>query len=348
MTKKETNSDTRHATMADIAAEVGVSRQLVGIALNGGPGVSAETQAKILTAAKEMGYRPNLAAQALRRDGSKYIGVVFHTEHSSTNELIPAIYKEAQRLGYQIVLSAVSHDRDESEAIDEVFGHRCDGLILVSTSLATLKLKNLATTIPLVSISRRLTGVRCGVVASKGESGVFDAVEYLVGLGHKAIAYIDPREMLDHEFRLEGYKTAMDKAKLKPQVINIQGDFVEAAGALASEKLLALPKLPTAVICANDQLAFGLVHCLLKAGFKIPQDISVVGYDDTVAKLPFLDLTTIRQDPVELAKFAVEDLSDRIRGKKYLSDTVLTSSKLVIRSSTSKPRSVGTDTSFKK
>lgn len=324
--------------MADVAAHVGVSRQLVGLAMRDAPGVSVETQSKILAAAKELGYRANLAAQALRRDGSKYIGVVFHTDHSTTNELIPAIYKFAQDQGFQVLLSAISEVRSDAEAIDEIFGHRCDGLVLISSNLSTAKLQKLARTIPLVSIGRRLQGVRCGVVASKGEAGVFDSVEYLIGLGHTAITYVNAEEMLDNEFRLEGYKSAMDKAKLKQTVLPITGDSVEAAGGRAAAKLLAQTSLPTAIVCSNDQLAFGLVHSLLKAGVKVPQDVSVIGYDDTVAKFPFLDLTTVRQDPNELARAAIQDVAERIRGEKYISETVLTSSKLIIRSSTDRPR----------
>jgi DNA-binding LacI/PurR family transcriptional regulator len=330
---------TRHATMADVAAHVGVSRQLVGLVFRGAPGVSAKTEVKIRAAAKELGYRPNLAAQSLRRDGSKYIGFVFQPSHSSTSEIIPEIYRFAAERGFQVMLSAVSGKRTEEEAIEEVLGHRCDGIILSASQSSIAKLQKLSKIVPLVSLGRRLSGVRCGVVASRGEAGVFEAVEHLIKLGHKSILYIDAKDMFDHEFRLEGYKTAMDKAKLKKSVIAVTGDFVEAGGASAAERILALPVLPTAIVASNDQMAFGLVHRLLKAGIKVPQDVSVVGYDDTVAKLPFLDLTTVRQDPKEMAKAAVFDLADRIKGDKHLTETVLTNSKLVIRSSTSKPRS---------
>jgi DNA-binding LacI/PurR family transcriptional regulator len=328
----------RPATMADVAAKVGVSRQLVGLVFRDAPGVGAETEAKIRAAAKELGYRPNLAAQSLRREGSKYIGLVFHATESSTNEIIPAVYKRAGELGYQVVLSAISSDRTDDEAIDEVMGHRCDGVILISSTLSNTKLQKLARTIPLVSLGRRVSGVRCGVVSSRGESGVFDAVEYLVGLGHKSIAFIKAKDMFDVEYRLEGYESAMDKAKLKRNVVNLSGDFTEAGGARAAAKVLALPSLPTAIVCSNDQVAFGLIHEFLKSGIRVPEDVSVVGYDDTIAKLPFLDLTTVRQEPEELAFVAVDDLSARIKGDKYLSETFLTSSILVLRSSTSKPR----------
>jgi DNA-binding LacI/PurR family transcriptional regulator len=328
----------RHATMADVAAHIGVSRQLVGLAFRNAPGVSAETAARIFAAAEEIGYQPNLAAQALRREGSKYIGVAYHTSHSSTEELLPAIYKEAESRGYKLVLSAISHDRDDQEAINEIIGHRCDGVILISSSLPISRLKKLATSIPLVSLSRRVSGVNCGVVASKGESGIFDAVKYLISLGHEAIAYVDANEMFDHEFRLQGYKTAMKDAKLKPSIKTISGDYIESAGAEAANLFLSAGELPTAIVCANDQIALGLAYAFQKAGVKIPKDVSVIGYDDTIARLPFLDFTTVHQDAVELASAAVSDLAERIEGKKSKAETYLTSAKLVVRSSTAKPR----------
>ena len=340
MAKKESKerNESRQPTMADVAERVGVSRQLVGLVFRGAPGVGVQTEAKIRAAAREMGYRPNLAAQSLRREGSKYIGVVFHASERSTNEIIPAIYKYAGELGFQVVISAISSDRTDQKAIDEVIGHRCDGLILISSTLSVTRLQKLARTIPLVSLGRRLRGVRAGVVSSRGEAGVFEAVEHLISLGHRSIAYVSAKDMLDNEYRLEGYEAAMDKVKLKKAVVTVTGDFAEDGGARAANKILAMDNLPTAVVCNNDQSAFGLIHRFLQAGVKVPEDVSVIGYDDTVAQLPFLDLTTVRQDPEELAKAAVEDLSARIKGDKYLSETFLTSSKLLLRTSTCKPR----------
>ena len=175
------------------------------------------------------------------------------------------------------------------------------------------------------------------MVSSKGESGVFDAVEYLIGLGHKKIACIWAKDMWDGQYRLEGYVSAMDKYKLPRQVIPISGDFAELGGAQAAQALLK-KELPTAIICNNDQSAFGVITALARAGVPVPDEVSVIGYDDTVAQYPFLNLTTVRQDPEELAQTAIADLVARVRGEKYLSETFLTSSKLVKRGSTAKPR----------
>ncbi len=330
-------TEPRQPTMADVAEKVGVSRQLVGLVFRDAPGVGAETAAKIRAAAKELGYRPNLAAQSLRRDSSNNIGFMFHADQSSMQGIVPAMYKYAKASGFNVVLSVVSASHNENEAIEELLGYRCEGLILSGSELSQNRLQKLAREIPMVSLGRRMEQVRAGMVSSNGEAGIFAVTTHLIDLGHKDIAYVHGKDMRDSQFRLEGYQAAMDAHKLPQRIIEIEGDFAEIGGGEAASKLLK-QNLPTAVVCNNDQSAFGLTHRLLQAGVQIPAQVSVTGYDDTVAQYPFLDLTTARQDPDDLARFAVQDLVARIRGEKYLSETYLTPAKLIVRSSTGKPR----------
>lgn len=337
MAKKESKSEVRHATMADIAAEVGVSRQLVGLVFRGESGVGAATEAKIRATAKKMGYQPNLAARSLRSVNSNYIGVMFRPNESSVGELISALYKYAQAAGYRLFLSSVSTNHAEENSIQELLGHRCEGLVLISSQQSKTAIQKLARSIPLVSVGRRLDGVRCGIVSSEGEVGVAEALDYLVGLGHKNIGYVYAKDMLDSEFRLAGYQNAMKKHKLDPHIVEIEGDFAEAGGSKAADKFITRG-LPTAIVCNNDQAALGLSYRLIQSGIQIPEDVSVVGYDDTVANLPFLNLTTVRQDADEIAKAAIGDLQARIKGEQYLSQEILTSSTLIVRTSTGKPR----------
>ena len=336
-TQPADKSEQQLPTMADVARMVGVSRQLVGLVFRDAPGVGAETAAKIRAAAKEIGYRPNLAAQSLRRDSSNNIGFLFHADQSSMQDILPAMYKSAKAAGFNLIISAVSKSHNESEAIEELLGYRCEGLVLAGTELSQSRVQKLAREIPLVSLGRRMEQVRAGMVSSNGEAGIFAVTRHLIDLGHKDIAYVHAKDMRDSQYRLEGYRAAMDANKLKSKVITIDGDFAEVGGAEAAGKLLR-ENLPTAVVCNNDQSALGLTHRLLQAGISIPAQVSVTGYDDTVAKFPFMDLTTARQDPEDLAHFAVTDLVSRIRGEKYISETYLTPATLVVRSSTAKPR----------
>lgn len=335
---KSKGEQDRPVTMADVAKKVGVSRQLVGFVFSGLPGVGTDTEAKIRKAAKDLGYRPNLAAQSLRRDETKYIGLIFYAAEAVMSELLPALQREAHENNFDLLSSAVTNAEEEIMAIEWLRGHRCNGLIFIASHLSTNRLQKLAREIPMVSIGRRLEKVRCGIVSSHAEIGVESAVQHLIDLGHTEITYIQGPDMLDSEFRLVGYKKAIRRAKIKSDVISLPGDFAARGGSRAAEVLLKRKTLPTAVVCNNDESAMGLWHRLLQAGVKIPHDVSIVGYDDSVAGYPYLDMTTVRQDPNELAAAAIADLSARILGSKYLAQTFLTSSKLVVRSSTVKPR----------
>ena len=335
---KSKGEQDRPVTMADVAKKIGVSRQLVGFVFSGQPGVGTDTEAKIRKAAKDLGYRPNLAAQSLRRDETKYIGLIFYAAEAVMSELLPALQREAHENNFDLLSSAVTNAEEEIMAIEWLRGHRCNGLIFIASHLSTNRLQKLAREIPMVSIGRRLEKVRCGIVSSHAEIGVESAVQHLIDLGHTEITYIQGPDMLDSEFRLVGYKKAIRRAKIKSDVISLPGDFAARGGSRAAEVLLKRKTLPTAVVCNNDESAMGLWHRLLQAGVKIPHDVSIVGYDDSVAGYPYLDMTTVRQDPNELAAAAIADLSARILGSKYLAQTFLTSSKLVVRSSTVKPR----------
>ena len=335
---KSKGEQDRPVTMADVAKKVGVSRQLVGFVFSGQPGVGTDTEAKIRKAAKDLGYRPNLAAQSLRRDETKYIGLIFYAAEAVMSELLPALQREAHENNFDLLSSAVTNAEEEIMAIEWLRGHRCNGLIFIASHLSTNRLQKLAREIPMVSIGRRLEKVRCGIVSSHAEIGVESAVQHLIDLGHTEITYIQGPDMLDSEFRLVGYKKAIRRAKIKSDVISLPGDFAARGGSRAAEVLLKRKTLPTAVVCNNDESAMGLWHRLLQAGVKIPHDVSIVGYDDSVAGYPYLDMTTVRQDSNELAAAAIADLSARILGSKYLAQTFLTSSKLVVRSSTVKPR----------
>ena len=240
MAKKPTieKSEQQLPTMADVAKLVGVSRQLVGLVFRDAPGVGAETAAKIRAAAKEIGYRPNLAAQSLRRDSSNNIGFMFHADQSSMQGILPAMYKYAKGAGYNLVLSVVSESHNENDAIEELLGYRCEGLIISASDLSQNRLQKLSREIPMVSLGRRMEQVRAGMVSSNGEEGIFAATTHLIELGHKDIAYVHGKDMRDSQFRLEGYQAAMDAYKLTQRVVEIEGDFAEVGGGEQRRPLL--------------------------------------------------------------------------------------------------------------
>ena len=320
--------------MADVAKLAGVSRQLVGFVFQGKSGFSPEAAARVRKAADQLGYRPNLAAQSLRRDTTKIVGVVFDPRESSPLEIIQSLYKVAANVGFEVILSAIADDRDEDEAIHELIGYRCEGLILIASRLPEAKLAELATEIPFVSIGRQLGSAIADSVCSDGSRGLGLLVDHLAANGHKDIAYVNASTMLDAEARLNGFLEAALRHKLSHRVIDVQGDYTEESGAEAARILLEYHALPTAVACSNDQQALGLISALRIAGTSVPDEISVVGYDDSpVARFSFMALTTVHQDAAELAETALNRLVERIANGALPPRVNLTSVSLVVRKS---------------
>lgn len=325
--------------MLDVATRVGVSRQLVGLAFRNEAGVSSSTRERIFEAASELGYSPDLAARSLRRRSSNYIGVLFNPAHSSADDIVETLYASAHEHGYNLILGALTPTRDERAAITELLGFRTESVILISPEMPLSDLRKLAKKLPVVSIGRPLPEGICGAVRSDGQLGIAATVDHLVELGHQDIAYVLTRSLPEFAARQQGYLTAMQRHGLPPRVLEINGDFTEESGASAADAFRAEPVLPTAVVCSNDHAAVGLIHKLLRAGVRVPEDISVTGYDDSrLARLSFVDLTSARQDPVEMSAAAVEAAVQMMGDQDTAPQERMIVPTLVVRGSTGRPR----------
>lgn len=335
-----TGIENRPPTMADVAARVGVSRQLVSLVFRDEAGVGAATRQKILDAATELGYSPNTAARSLRRTSTKLIGVIFDPAHSAPVDIIEWLYDYAHQAGYTLDVSTLTPRRDEIAAITELVGNRCEALILIAPRSTPTGLRAASSGIPIVVIGRRMPGREFDLVRSQGDTGISAVVDHLVELGHADIAYVHGSGMLDSDVRLSGYRTAMEARGLTLRILEVRSDYTEESGARAAETMLAEAssgerRMPTAIVCNNDQAALGLSHRLLQAGIRIPLDVSVTGFDDSrVARLSFMDLTTVRQDPREVAEATIAAAIARITGSRSDVTEVLTSARLVVRGST--------------
>jgi len=329
----------RRPTMGDVAERVGVSRQLVGIVFRNDKGVSAETRGRILAAAAELGYQPDVAAQTLRQRSSKYLGVVFSPANSAESDIIESLYVAAAAGGYGVVLSALTSSRAATTAIEEVLGYRCAALLMIGSVVPITDLRAAAGKLPVVLIGgAKAQPTGCDYVRSAGDVAIAQIVDYLAGLGHREIAYIYGSGMASADLRHAGYLTAMTKLGLTPRTVHIAGDYTENSGAAAASILLRDSTFPTAVIAANDQSASGFIHACLRVGLRVPQDVSVTGFDDSrIAQLPYLQLTSMRQDGQLMAQASVEAALSRIKGRREPIETVITPT-LVIRASTDVPR----------
>lgn len=325
--------------MLDVAARVGVSRQLVGLAFRNESGVSASTRERIFEAASELGYSPDIAARSLRRRSSNYIGVLFNPAHASAVDIVEALYPAAHAEGYNLILSAWTAARSEREAMAELLGFRAESVILISPETPIDELRHMAKKVPVVDIGRPLPEGICNVVRSAGDIGVGLAVDHLAEFGHQEISYVFSPGLPDSAIRLKGYLDGMLKHGLPPHILEIQGDYTEESGVQAAESVLAGGALPTAIVCSTDHAALGLIYGLTRAGLRVPEDVSVTGYDDSrTARLSFLDLTSVRQDPSEMSAAAIEAVLQMMTSDEPTPREYMIRPTLVIRGSTGRPQ----------
>ncbi|RSM56869.1 LacI family transcriptional regulator [Actinoplanes sp. ATCC 53533] len=323
----------RRPTLADVAAEAGVSTALVSIVMRGTPGASAETRSRVLAVAQTLGYHPDSRARLLRSGRSRLLGVVFGVQHAFHGDLVTGLYTAAERIGYELTLSAVTPQRDESRAIAGLLQDRCEALILLGPQSPERELVLLAGRLPVVVLSRGVRDSAVDVVRNAEAEGVHQAVDHLVALGHHRIAHVDGGRAAGAAERRRGYREAMRRHGLAETARIVPGGLTEEDGAAAGRALRTDP--PSAVCVFNDRCATGLLDVVRRAGLTVPGDLSVVGYDDSrLARLAHVDLTTVAQDAAVMTSLAVARAADRIAGTPARPREVIVHPRLVVRGTT--------------
>lgn len=301
----------RRPTLADVADRAGVSRALVSIVMRDVAGASDSTRERVRRAAEEIGYRPDPRARRLRQHRTKLVGMTFAAAQEFHADLVDGVYRAAEKLGYDVVLSAVTPHRDEPRALRTLLDDRCEGLVLIGSQLPARRLAALEERVPLVVVTRRVFGV--DAVRSDDVAGAVTGVEHLLELGHRRIHYLDGGRAPGAAERLRGYRRAVAAAQV-PEVIS-PGGLTEREGAAAAAEMLDGGDLPEAVFAFNDRCALGVMDVLIRAGVQVPQQVSVLGFDDSpLAGLAHIALTTLRQDSAGLAAAAMERLVGRLDG----------------------------------
>jgi DNA-binding LacI/PurR family transcriptional regulator len=296
-------------TLEDVAARAGVSRALVSIVMRDAPGASVQTRERVRRAADEIGYRPDPRARRLRQLRTKLIGVTFTAGQEFHADLVDGVYVAAEELGYDVLLSGVTPHRDEPRALRTLIDDRCEGLVLIGSQMPAGQVGDLAANVPVVAVARRIHGV--DAVRSDDVAGAAMAMDYLLSLGHRRILYLDGGRAPGAAERRRGYRRAVRAAQLTE--LTLPGGLTEREGAAAAATMLASGELPSAIVAFNDRCALGVMDVLIRAGVAIPQQVSVVGFDDSpLAGMAHIDLTTIRQDSAGLAHAAVERLVARL------------------------------------
>ncbi|WP_447914187.1 LacI family DNA-binding transcriptional regulator [Microbacterium phyllosphaerae] len=315
--------------MAMVASRAGVSGQTVSRVVNDSPRVDPITRERVEKAMVELGYRPHRAARALRTGRSQTIGLVVTTLATVGNSrMLQATAEAAAERGYALTL--VTAGENVADAFERLAEQEVDGAIVLNEASA------------LVPAAERPAGLRLVVVDAPGAAdlavvhsdhvgGAAAATAHLLGLGRETVHHLaGPVDSFAAAERERGWRETLLAAGLEPPMI-VRGDWSAEAGFAAGDALGAA----SAVFCANDQMALGLLRALAQAGRRVPEDVSVIGFDDVPDAANYRPpLTTIRQDFTALAHRAVDLLVAEIEGTPGADASAVVPTLLVVRAST--------------
>ncbi|WND38943.1 LacI family DNA-binding transcriptional regulator [Streptomyces sp. BB1-1-1] len=326
--------------MADVAQLAGVSSQTVSRVSNGFPGVNEQTRRQVLTAMKELGYRPNSAARALKRGEFRTIGVITFTLATTGNvRTLEAIATSAAQEGYAVTLLPVAvPTQDEVRGAFSRLGELAVDAVIVIMEVHLLDAAQLSLPPHVkVVVADSDAGDRFTVVDTDQAGGTRDAVRHLLELGHRTVWHLaGPEESFAAQRRTDAWRTELESAGRTPPPL-VRGDWSAESGYRAGLHL-AEQQDCTAVFAANDQMALGLLRALHERGRRVPEDVSVVGFDDIPEAGSFLPpLTTVHQDFAEVGRRCVEGVLHQVRQSEPAHGTRLVPTQLVVRRSTAPP-----------
>jgi DNA-binding LacI/PurR family transcriptional regulator len=307
----------------------------------GEDGVSPESREAILRAIEELDYRPNLMARSLVERRTRILGVMISDLRTPFfGSVVSGIQDRARELGYQILFN--TGDRDplrEENGIESLLQLRVDGLILASPRVDDAVVARAAAAVPVVVLNRETSDDATDSVTNDNISGARLAVEHLAGLGHRRIAFISGGPGAGARIRAEGYRLAMQHLGLGEHVLIADGAHTEDGGERGARAILENRPLPTAIFASNDLCAIGAMNALEEAGLRIPQDISLIGYDNTsLAALRHISLSSIHQPGGDMGRSAVDRLAERIASERTAPRHDVVAPSLVVRSTTAPPR----------
>jgi LacI family transcriptional regulator len=298
--RKEPSPSTAMVTVHEVARVAGVSAATVSRFLNGTAKVSDEKRQAIESVIDKLNYKPNVLAQNLKTGSSRTIGVL-------TQSLVSGYFADAmagiddalQGTGYApLIVSGHWHADEEAERIELLIARRVDGLVILSGKLKDAQILKLSHRVPIVAFGRTLAGPHAYGFSLDNYRGACEAVEHLIQQGHRQIAFISgPTDHQDAQARLAGYRDTLAKHKIKGSAhLVVGGDFSESGGLLAVERLLESGQQFSAIFAANDLTAYGARLALYRRGIRVPEDISVIGFDDLHSSMYTTPpLTTVRQ-----------------------------------------------------
>ena len=264
--------------------------------------------------------------------------MVFDARDPFHADLLDALYVSTAAAGYQISLAARTSSRSRNATVEALLQARCEGIISLGETVDRKVLDAYPgnPAVVLVGHGGRLDWA--DTVHTADDKGVDHAVVHLAGLGHREIAHIDGGSRPGAADRRRGYRRAMRRLGLTGQQHVVRGDYTEASGTAAVHQWIRDGTLPTAVIAGNDRCATGVLDACLRSGVAVPQQLSVVGYDDSqLSRLAHINLTTVAQDTAQLAAAAVDATVERLDRDRTTARTITLAPHLVLRGTTAAP-----------
>jgi LacI family transcriptional regulator len=334
-------------TLQVIAERLEVSTATVSLALRDSTVVADSTKRKVQRVAREMGYIINRSAASLRTSRTNILAVAFHdVANPYFAEMLTAIDETVRSSGRTILLGTCNESIPRQEnVLSSLREYRPDGIIVCPVGGSTEEsLKNIAESgMPIVQVAREIEGLNADFVGADDRYATELAVDHLMKLGHRRIAYAGGNdETSNGRLRHRSFHEIMAARGLAPSDgYVISGNGTRGTGLDAAPRLMALPQAPTAIVCFNDAVAFGVMHGLQKIGLQPGSDVSVVGCDDVGdAALWVPPLTTIHNQHIEMGRLAAEMMMRRISDPGLPPRRITLEPRLMVRETTAPPRTI--------
>jgi DNA-binding LacI/PurR family transcriptional regulator len=341
--QKITNT-TRATTLSDVAAIAGVSHQTVSRVVNGHPSVSPKTLERVKQAISELNYQPNNAARDLASQHSKIIGAVsYRITHFGPAKLLTSFEKATKLRGYVLSNLTIQTQSPEeiTHAIQSLRRQRVSGIILLApmTAITQAELEHLCGDLPVIMADAEPRQGRY-ITAADAFTGARLAAQHLIGLGHQRIALLNgPLDRYSALLRNQGWQSVLQQAKIQA-VASVESDWTASGGYQVTKGWLEAGLDFTALLAGNDQMALGAMRAIHQHGLLIPEEVSVIGYDDLPEAAYFEPpLTTIHEDFDARAQQSLDQLIARIENPADIRPLSLLIPELMVRESTAPPRS---------
>lgn len=332
----------RPITAVDVAQLAGVSQSAVSRTFTPGASVAPRTREKVLNAAKTLGYRPNLIARSLITRRSRIIGVAMgYLQNLLYPDVLEALSRKLQDLGYHILLFTAPPDGDADPVLEEVMRYQVDGLILASTTLSSALAQECRQIgVPVVLFNRTTRAASIESVTGSNRVGGRAIADLLVAGGHRRFAFVAGLENSStNRDRERGYREGLAVHGID-RIQRVVGNYDWDRAGLAADELFGARRPPDAVFCASDHMAFAVLEAARhRHGLRVPEDVSIVGFDDvTPARWPSFGLTTYAQPVSAMVAAVIEVVQNRLHYPESATRRIVVPGDLIVRDSARLPK----------